>query len=357
MAEELGAIYGSSLWLHDLDRITEYLPELSELDGKSVLITGANGLICSAVADVLLRYNETHSGNIRIIAAGRNPQRVRTRFGEYCDKDYFTFMQYDALSPELPEFIADYIIHGAGNAHPAAMAGQPVDTMLGNIVGTNTLLDYVIHGVVSVKRLLYISSSEVYGRRTDGNSQPFTEDDYGSVDILNSRSCYPMGKRSAETLCVSYAEQYDVDDVIVRPGHIYGPTASVNDSRVSSAFAYNAARGENIVIKSAGLQVRSWCYCLDCASAVLKVLLRGKAVNAYNIPGEILTIREMSEKLAEFGGVELVCEKASESERKAFNPMDNSSLDGSKLEALGWRNIFDADTGLKHTVEILRHMI
>ena len=146
-------------------------------------------------------------------------------------------------------------------------------------------------------------------------------------------------------------------DVIVRPGHVYGPTASANDSRVSSAFAYSAARGEKIIMKSAGLQLRSWCYCLDCASAVLKVLLCGKAANAYNIPGEILTIREMSERLADFGGVELVCEWASESELKAFNPMNNSSLDGSKLEALGWKNIFDADMGLKHTVEILRHVI
>ena len=74
-------------------------------------------------------------------------------------------------------------------------------------------------------------------------------------------------------------------------------------------------------------------------------------------PGGILTIREMSEKLAKFGGVELVCEEASESERKAFNPMNNSSLDGSKLEALGWKNIFDADTELKHTVEILKSIV
>ena len=87
------------------------------------------------------------------------------------------------------------------------------------------------------------------------------------------------------------------------------------------------------------------------------MLLNGKTANAYNIPGEIMTIREMSEKLAEFGGVELIGEAASESERKVFNPMNNSSLDGSKLEALGWRNVFEADTGFEHTVNILRHML
>ena len=166
-----------------------------------------------------------------------------------------------------------------------------------------------------------------------------------------------MGKRSAETLCVNYAEEYGADAVIVRPGHIYGPTASVNDSRVSSSFAYKAAKGEDIVMKSDGMQLRSWCYCLDCASGILKVLLRGRTANAYNIPGEIMTIREMSEMLAKFGGVKVIREGASEDERRIFNPMNNSSLDGSKLQALGWKNIFDAQTGFRHTVEILRDMM
>ena len=351
MAQELGGIYNSSLWFENLDREAESLPELSRLDGSSVLITGANGLICSAVVDLFIRYNETHNGNIHIIAAGRSPQRMRARFGSFCDRDYFTFMHYDASSPEPVNVSADYAIHGAGNAHPSAMQSEPVETMLSNVLGLHVLLRS------SVKRLLYISSSEVYGKRAEGNLQPFTETDYGYVDLLNTRSCYPMSKRAAETLCVSYAAEYGTEAVIVRPGHIYGPTASEHDSRVSSAFAYSAARGEDIVMKSDGLQLRSWCYCADCASAIVKVLLCGETASAYNIPGEVLTIREMSEKLAEFGGVRLLREGASASEMKAFNPMNNSAVDGAKLEALGWRNVFDADTGLKHTVEILKHML
>ncbi len=110
-------------------------------------------------------------------------------------------------------------------------------------------------------------------------------------------------------------------------------------------------------MKSDGLQLRSWCYSPDCAGAILKVLLCGENSNAYNIPGEIMTIREMSETLARFGGVKVIREGASENEQKSFNPMNNSSVDGAKLEALGWKNIFDAQTGLSHTVEILREQI
>ena len=190
------------------------------------------------------------------------------------------------------------------------------------------------------------------------NFKPFTENDYGYIDRLDARSCYPVGKRAAETLCVSYYAEYGVDSVIVRPCHIYGPQIGNARSRIASAFACNAAKGENLIMKSDGLQLRSWCYCLDCASAILKVLLRGESANAYNIPGEIMTIREMSEKLADLGGVRLIRGGASENERKFFSPMNkHSAVNGAKLNLLGWRNIFDADTGLKHTVEILRHVI
>ena len=141
MVKELSRIYSSDLWLQDLDSITASLPELSQLNGKSVLITGANGLICSAVVDLLIRHNETHGGTIHIVAAGRSPERMCARFGTFCDKDYFTFMHYDASSPESVNFSADYVIHGASNAHPAAMSTEPVETMLSNFLGTNKFLE------------------------------------------------------------------------------------------------------------------------------------------------------------------------------------------------------------------------
>ncbi|MBR0168990.1 MAG: NAD-dependent epimerase/dehydratase family protein [Synergistaceae bacterium] len=349
-------IYSGGLWLSDIDAVISSLPELNTLSGKSVLITGAGGLICSTVADVLIRWNESHNSrdHIRVIAAGRNRAKITGRFGEFSERDYFTFTEYDAERAEFTGLTADYVIHGAGNAHPSAMSAEPVETMLANLNGINAILKSSGH---NVKRVLYISSSEVYGKRAENNTAPFTENDYGYVDILNPRSCYPIAKRAAETLCACYASEYGVDSVIVRPGHVYGASASENDSRVSSAFAYLAARRENIIMKSDGLQLRSWCYSPDCAGAILKVLLSGENSNAYNIPGEIMTIREMSETLARFGGVKVIREGASENEQKSFNPMNNSSVDGAKLEALGWKNIFDAQTGLSHTVEILREQI
>lgn len=348
-------IYKSDLWISDLDEVLSTLPEIRQLEDKTVMITGAAGLICSAVTDLLIRYNETHERKITILAAGRWLEEMTNRFGDYVDKEYFRFMIYDAAESDnqLTE-PCDYIIHGASNAFPSLIVKEPVETMLSNFTGMKYLLDYARE--VKAKRILYISSSEVYGKKED--DQPFREGEYGFIDLLNARNSYSVGKRAAETLCASYADEYGVESVIVRPGHIYGPTAAPFDNRVSSAWAFAVARGENIEMKSDGAQLRSYCYCLDCASAILKVLIQGENVHAYNISNSdsIVTIREMAELLAKAAGVELIQSEATAEEKKGFNPMSNSSLDSKGLQQLGWKGLFTADKGFAHTVSILKEV-
>ena len=165
-----------------------------------------------------------------------------------------------------------------------------------------------------------------------------------------------MGKRAAETLCAAFSFEYGTETVIVRPGHIYGPTALNSDNRVSSAWAIAAAKGEDIVMKSDGAQLRSYVYCLDCASAILKVLLEGEVTHAYNIsnPASIISIREMAKIVTNTAGVKLRMDLPSETEQKGFNPMASSALNSESLQALGWKGIFSAETGFNHTVQILR---
>lgn len=346
------SIYDSKIWIKDLDVVLNYLPELSELEEKVIFITGATGLICSAVVDLLIRYNETHDKKIKIIVAGRTFEKVSRRFDRFSAYDYFSFCQFDATTRNKISGPCDYIIHGASNASPNKIIREPVETMLSNFLGLKSLLDYSKEQ--RVKRVLYISSSEVYGRKE--SDLPFKEHEYGFVDILNSRNSYAIGKRAAETLCISYADEFDVESVIVRPGHIYGPTASTTDSRVSSAWAYDAANGRDIIMKSNGAQIRSYVYCLDCASAILNVLLKGDNKHAYNIsnPDSIISIRDIAEIMATSGGVEIINDAPSASEMKGFNPMSNSSLDSTELLKLGWKGLFNPSLGFGHTIEILR---
>ena len=347
------SINDSKLWKADLDEVIAEFPELYDLSDKRIMITGCTGLICSAVIDLLVRWNETHEKKIQIIAAGRSKEKISTRFTACINTEWFEIVPYDASSLENEIACScDYIIHGASNASPNKIVAEPVETMLSNFIGMKYLLDYAKEQ--KVKRVLYISSSEVYGKKE--GTAPYGVNEYGYIDLLNSRNSYSVGKRAAETLCASYADEYGVDSVIVRPGHIYGPTAVQSDNRVSSAWAYSVARREDIIMKSDGAQVRSYCYCLDCASAILTVLLKGERLHAYNIsnPESIISIREMAEILTKTAGVNLKMELPTEKERKGFNPMMNSSLDSAELLSLGWKGLFNSERGFSHTVEIIK---
>ena len=140
--------------------------------------------------------------------------------------------------------------------------------------------------------------------------------------------------------------------VIVRPGHIYGPTALKSDSKASSQFAILAKMKKDIVLKSAGNQVRSYCYVYDCASAIITTLINGKSCEAYNISNKasICSIRQLAETFSYFAGTKIIFENPTDREKMAFNPMDNSSLNAKKLEMLGWSGIFSLQEGLRKTL-------
>jgi len=198
-------VYDSEIWTQDVDLIIDTLPELANLKGKSVLITGAAGLICSSVVDILMRYNDTRNGRIRILAAGRWLKEMTDRFAERVNRDDFEFVVYDAsCNDNVLEQQADYIVHGASNAYPELIVKEPVETMLSNFIGLYHLLCYAKER--STKRLLYISSSEVYGRKE--GDQPYREGEYGYIDLLNFRNSYSVGKRAAETLCARECRVY-----------------------------------------------------------------------------------------------------------------------------------------------------
>lgn len=336
-------ILQSKLYQEDIKKSLSAVMKIGDLKNANILVTGATGLVCSAIVDLLINSDL----NIVVYAAGRSEQKVIGRF-----EGKVNFVQYDATKPISFSVDIDYIIHGASNASPNLYVSEPVETMQANITGMINLLDYARK--MNVKKVIYVSSSEVYGHKD--NVKPFKEDQYGFIDLLNPRSSYSIAKRAAETMCASYKSEYGVPFNVVRLGHIYGPSASRSDKRVSSDFAFKAAGGENLTLKSEGKQIRSYCYSLDCASAILSVLTSGVNGEAYNISNKdsIINIRQMADCFAKAAGVELIFDIPTQAEVVTFNPMNNSSLDSTKLEDIGWSGLFGAEEGLGHTIRILK---
>lgn len=340
----------SDLYVKDLVRASNNI-DLFFLNNKSILITGGLGLIGSAIVDLLIESRLIFKIEIDIYVGARNQHIYLKKYSEF---PFVHFVMYDALKPLEFQFRPDFIIHSAGVARPDLYMQAPVETLLSNIEGIKNLLEFSKDE--SVKKMLYISSSEVYGRKE--SNEPFMEEDYGEIQIDDIRSSYPIAKIASEMLCRSFASQYDLFTIIARPGHVFGPSASHTDKRIASDFAYKAARGEALELKSPGKQKRSYCYSIDAAVQVLTILHNGEKGTAYNIgSSEIISIREMAEIFAKAGNVKLIVTSPTEDEKKVFNPMINASLDNNKVINMGYQYTFSVTEGLIHTVNILKELL
>lgn len=301
-----------------------------KLSGCNILVTGGTGLIGSClVANLMMNPYKDY----QVFAMGRNQNRAISRFNRFNDDSTFHFLLGDVTEPLRSDTPFHYIIHAASNGSPNFFVNNPVEVMKSNLNGVSTLIEYGLRH--DMKRFLYVSTGEVYGVN---EAKVLDENSYGYVDILNTRSCYPSSKRAAETLAMCYAGEYGADVVVARPCHTYGPYFTESDNRVYAQFIRNVLNNQDIVMKSAGTQYRSWCYVEDCVNALLYILLKGKSGEAYNIADKssVVSIRELAEMIAHIAGRKVVMQLPSDYEKKEFTPIKRAVFDTSKIEALGW---------------------
>lgn len=328
----------------------------NKLAGKTLLLTGATGLIGTLIIDVLMKKNRDEKLDVTICAAGRNEKVAAERFADYFGDKNFSFVKLNVNEPieNIPR--ADFIIHAASNSHNYLFATDPVNTVTANIIGTNNLLTFAVKS--KAERFIFLSSGEVYGRQLN-DADIFDENYCGYIDCNTLRAGYPESKRASEALCQAYIAQHKLDAVIVRPCRIYGATMRLDDSKAMSEFIRNGVRGEDIVLKSQGLPKFSFCHGTDCVSGIFYCLLKGKCGEAYNIAdsSEILSLREVAEYVSSIAGRKVVFELPNETQAKGFSKAVNAILSNDKLRGLGWLPKDDTRSGVKKTVEILRTII
>ncbi|KDE62039.1 hypothetical protein FUSO5_10245, partial [Fusobacterium necrophorum BFTR-1] len=343
--------YSNSYYRKDLEEIVKNALPFEKLEGKNILVTGANGLIASTLVDTLAYLHEEKGINLNIYALCRNKKKAEIRFESLLNKNFFYLIIQDVVEDYNMRINFHYIIHAASSAHPEAFRKDPVGIVNTNVIGIGKLLEYAkINGN---EKFLFISSSEVYGENLHINE--YFEDDYGSLETMSFRSCYPESKRMAETLGMSYLEQYGINFISVRPAYIYGVSMNTDNNRVNEQFLRSACNNENIIMKSEGKQIRSYCYVSDCISALLFIMLLGKKGEAYNISNrrQNISIREFAEIIAEITGIKVIFEIPKSMD--SYN-IKNTILNSSKLESLGWMPKKSLKQSIENIVNIFRSL-
>lgn len=320
-----------------------------QLRDKTVLITGATGMLAACLVRFLVFLNRKEQLNIRLLLLARNEKKIQNLFDELSGE--FECFYQDVCQPiEFDEDI-DFVIHAASNASPYHIKHDPVGIIQANVVGTMNLLELVKNK--RVKNFLFMSTREVYGNLE--GKEFIREEDFGSFDPLDSRSCYPESKRMAETLLQSYAIQYEVPFTTVRIAHSYGPGMLLNDGRVMSDLVGCATENQPIVLKSDGSALRSFCYVTDAVSAMLLVLLKGEVNTAYNIANENeeVSILQLANLLSDIGGGKHSV-KHEISNDNVYCQYKRTKLCTQKIEALNWKPKVDLRSGLEKTIEFIR---
>lgn len=328
----------------DLKYIKEYDLPYELLKGKTVLVTGATGLIGVSLVRSLL-----YMGDIKVLAFVRNESKAKSIYEQNSNLE---IVIGDIINPiDIIETV-DYIFHCASVTTSKIMVEQPVETLMTSIEGTKHILNLAKEK--RCKSVVYVSSMEVYGA-FDNLDHEVTEDDLGYIDPLKVRSNYPEAKRLCENMCVAYLKEYGVPVKIARLAQTFGAGILPNENRVFAQFAKSVIHGENIILHTKGLSEGNYCYTRDCMTGLLTILLKGKDGEAYNVsnPNSHATIVDMAKMVAHKiakGNIEVLFD-IPETNTFGYAADTKMKLSSNKLQKLGWNPEIGLEEAYKRMIE------
>lgn len=334
----------------DLKYIAEYDLPYDKLKNRTVLVTGATGLIGVSIVRALLAI-----GNIHIIAFIRNIEKAK-RIYEGIEVNDLEFIIGDITKEISVKNSVDYIIHCASVTGSKAMIEKPVETLATSIDGTRNVLELAREK--KCQSVVYISSMEMYGSfQTAGKD--ITEDVLGFINPLTIRSNYPESKRLCENMCVAYLSEYGVSVKIARLAQTFGAGILPSENRVFAQFARSVINSEDIVLHTNGLSEGNYCYIRDCVTGILTILLLGQNGEAYNVsnPASHTTIVQMAQMVCEKianGKIKVVFD-IPESNTYGYAAETKMKLNSDKLQKLGWKPEIGLEESYKRMIIDMRN--
>ena len=332
---------------------------------RTVLVTGATGRLGMYLVEAISKANIDWNLNITILALARSREKLQKVFGRSLLLPYIHALVQDITEPIVWEGDIHYIFHPAGLASPQDFTNHPVDTLWGHVQGTRNVLELAREK--KSQKVMYVSTVEIYGewRKQEG----IREEDMGVLRCDNARACYPEAKRLCETMLATYKAQYSIPYVGVRLCHTFGPGIALDDGRAFSEFIRNVLRGEDIVLQTEGLAVRTYTYVADAIGAMLLAFTKGKD-SYYNIANldNLISIRDLAELIAgldaagkvrvRYAGQIIGMEQGNPSGRELkYLPFKLGIMNVDKIMELGWHPQVGLEDAFRYTMESFRQRI
>lgn len=333
--------------INDFEQIRHDTNSFSNLNNKSILLTGGTGLIGSYLISYLEYLINSYDYNIDLYILVRHKT---TQLLDNIAKSISVIegdLRYHIH--ELTNFTEkfDIILHLGSPASPRNFTNRTA-TFLPNIVGTSNLLPTLRPSGI----FFLASTTGVYGSKHQ-NQLPFTETSFGSLDCLHNIACYLESKRAAETLVDAYCWDNNLDYRIARMSICFGPGIKRNDGRLFSDICYSLLDQTKIQLTSDGTAIRNFTYLSDCVTAVLNIIFNGSKNSVFNLASsQSMRVIDLAERLSELYQLNQVEFVMPAKTYKRFE-VDDSTVDVSKLEGLGWCRRYDTIETFKRTIEYL----
>ena len=316
------------------------------LKDKRILITGGSGFIGSYILENLINSNDIacFDNSYR----GSNIDYLKKKYGKKLEQKIKLIKgdirDIDLLKKSIKEFKPEIVFHLASLAGVQTIIKNPLETIEVNLFGSYNLISAILKS--SVKKVIYTSTSEVYGPTAYQLSE---EENTVQGSPYHPRWSYATSKLFAEHLFVSMEREYGIPVAICRLFNIYGPR-QIGGGAIHN-FVVGAIKNKPLPIYGTGTEIRAWCYITDCIHGISLITKKGKGIYNIGHPFEGLTSYALALKIKEM----------SKSKSKlVFKPaLTYSDIairvpNIQKLQKLGYEPKVNLSEGLKNTIDWYR---
>jgi dTDP-glucose 4,6-dehydratase/UDP-glucuronate decarboxylase len=336
----------------DIDAIIKSLKDVRKLSGMTLLVTGANGFLCSYFVDTIAALNDQGiQPPCQVVAVDDLQVGSLNRLAHLAGRADVQLLQHSVTQPLHLEKV-DWIIHGASIASPMFYRRYPLETIDANVSGTRLMLELAQQK--HTRSILYLSTSEIYGD-PDPAFIPTAEDYRGNVSCTGPRACYDESKRLAETLCATFYRLDQLPVKVIRPFNVYGPGQRLDDGRIIPDLVRSAVNRQPIVLYSDGRATRAFCYISDAIRAMWAVLLSDADGEVFNVGNdqEEISMYALAEKFRKIAGapwLEIVKKISADANFVADNPQRRCPNLNKLRSQFNWEPEISLAEGLERTL-------